>query len=160
MLLWSSVYSAVSEITFLPCPQLIIFVITDYSLPKFLPAVSHNLRAFEWFFLVPGSLHLSSPSSPSSPSPGQGVIFCAWVLLSCKLLISQLIPGLWFLTSIEEMTVFSLIWERTAFLYLTFLPKGTGLVLLYCLPLSEPSLLPPFESVSLFQSNCLLQSRM
>lgn len=55
------------------------------------------------------------------------------------------------------MTVLSLVWERTGFLYLTFLPKGTWLMLLCCLPLSEPSLPPAFESVSLFQSNCLFQ---
>lgn len=49
MLLWSLVYSALSETSFLPCPELIIFLISDFSLPKFLPAVSLNLKAFEWF---------------------------------------------------------------------------------------------------------------
>lgn len=48
MLLWSSVYSALSEIAFFPYPWLIIFLISDFSLPKFLPAVSPNLKALEW----------------------------------------------------------------------------------------------------------------
>lgn len=48
MLLWSSVYSALRDSSF-SCPQCIIFLISDFSLPKFLPAVSPNLRLFEWF---------------------------------------------------------------------------------------------------------------
>lgn len=159
MLLWSSVYSTLSETSFLPCPELIIFLISDFSLPKFLPAVSLNLKAFEWFPCpcFPASF-ISFSFENILLVKGRYFVLGSFPLASCAYLPAH--PSLWCLTSIEEMTVPSLVWERTGFLYLTFLPKGTGLMLLCCLPLTEPSLPPLFASVGLFQSNCLLQSNL
>lgn len=94
---------------FLPCPQLAAFLISD--LPKFVPPISHDFRTFEWFSCswFPGFFFSVLPVKVWYAVLGFFPL--------ASVLTWQLIWGLWFLTSIEELTTLFLVWERAKFLY-------------------------------------------